>query len=146
MQFLFRRKVCKIGILKYPLSSSSLGLKINFCYHNIESIAIVCVNFLVNKCSENNDRARRVSWEVYNTQGSPSHNTTRQAGARKDASGRVRGSCRRFSLLQYLVVFWLKTASKQFNKRIQHPVMVLVWRGDFTVLQHRLQQLWTEQF
>ena len=144
MQFRFRRKVCKIGILKYPLSLSPLGFKIISVIIK-SKLAIVCVNFLFIKCSENNARTGRVSWQEYNTQGTPSHNTTRQAGARKDASGRVRGSCRRFPLLQYLVVFWLKTASKQFNKRIQHPLMVLVWRGDFTVLQHRLQQLWTEQ-
>ena len=95
MQFPFRRKVCKIGILKYPLSLSPLGFKINSVITK-SKLAIVCVNFLVIKCSENNARTGRVSWEEYNTQGTPSHNTTRQAGARKDTSGRVRGSCIKF--------------------------------------------------
>lgn len=144
MQFRFRRKVCKIGILKYPLSLSPLEFKINFCYHKIEISYCLCKlpghQVQLKQRSHWQGLMARIQYARYT-----SHNTTRQAGARKDASGRVRGSCRRFSLLQYLVVFWLKTASKQFNKRIQHPVMVLVWRGDFTVLQHRLQQLWTEQ-
>lgn len=42
MQFRFRRKVCKIGILKYPLSLSPLGFKINFCYHKIEISYCLC--------------------------------------------------------------------------------------------------------
>lgn len=42
VQFPFRRKVCKIGILKYPLSLSPLGFKINFGYHKIEISYCLC--------------------------------------------------------------------------------------------------------